>query len=151
MFGTIVIGTDDSPSARRAVRVAGDLARRYGVDRVHVVTGYDPIPPARLARMAHDLPAEFKDALSSDQFGLAHARSAEAQLLEQGVAALTHPVPGGGTDAIVEVARDVGADLVVVGSRHGSVLQRLLHGSVSTGVVHRAPCAVLVVHDEDAA
>jgi nucleotide-binding universal stress UspA family protein len=39
----------------------------------------------------------------------------------------------------------VGADLIVVGTEHKNLLQRLILGSVSTGVAHRAPCDVLVV------
>jgi nucleotide-binding universal stress UspA family protein len=47
--------------------------------------------------------------------------------------------------AICEVAREVGADVVVVGSRGHGFLRRALLGSVSSHVLHHAPCPVLVV------
>jgi nucleotide-binding universal stress UspA family protein len=48
-------------------------------------------------------------------------------------------------DVIAATARDWGADLVVLGARGFGTLKRLFLGSVSTAVVHLAPCAVLVV------
>lgn len=54
--------------------------------------------------------------------------------------------------AICEVATEIGADVVVVGSHGSGVVRRVLVGSVSGHVVHHAPCPVLVVrrphHDE---
>lgn len=42
-------------------------------------------------------------------------------------------------------ARDVDADVIVIGTEHKNLIERLLMGSVSSGVVHRAACDVLVV------
>ena len=147
MFTTIVVGTDDSCTARAAVNVAGELAQRYGIDTVHVVCGYHPLSEAELAHLAQDLPAEFRTGLSADQTGAAMAGAAERHLNGMGVRAETHPVPASGAEAILDVAEEVGADLIVVGSRGHGAGKRLLHGSVSTKVVHHAPCSVLVVHD----
>lgn len=46
---------------------------------------------------------------------------------------------------IVEYAKKWGADLIVVGSHDRPLLERLLLGSISQGVVKHAPCSVLVV------
>jgi nucleotide-binding universal stress UspA family protein len=51
-----------------------------------------------------------------------------------------HPV-----DTILHVAKDRGADLIVLGSRGLGGFKRLLLGSVSNGVLHHAPCPVLIV------
>jgi nucleotide-binding universal stress UspA family protein len=59
----------------------------------------------------------------------------------------SQPVEGFGNpvNVIAETAADVGADLVVVGTRGHNLAGRLMLGSVSSGVAHRAPCDVLVV------
>jgi len=49
---------------------------------------------------------------------------------------------------IVWVAEQIGADVIVVGSRGRGALKRMVLGSVSEHVVHHAPCAVLVVREE---
>ena len=48
-------------------------------------------------------------------------------------------------EAIVDTARENGADLVIVGTRGENAAKRALMGSVSTSVLHHAPCDVLVV------
>ncbi|HSS43092.1 MAG TPA: universal stress protein [Solirubrobacterales bacterium] len=47
--------------------------------------------------------------------------------------------------AIVEACEEAGADLLVAGSRNYGPVRRVLLGSVSTQLMHRAPCPVLVV------
>jgi nucleotide-binding universal stress UspA family protein len=56
-----------------------------------------------------------------------------------------HVVEGDAGWALCKVAADVAADVIVVGSRGQGAIKRALLGSVSTHVVHQAPCAVLVV------
>jgi nucleotide-binding universal stress UspA family protein len=50
---------------------------------------------------------------------------------------------------ICEVAQDVGAEIVVIGSHGHGWLKRVLMGSVSTHVLHHAPCPVLVIRTDD--
>ena len=147
MFTRIVVGTDGSPAASAAVRVAGELALVSGQGPVHVVTGYHPMTETELARLARELPAEFLRGLTSDQSGLAVAAEAETILRQMGVESVTHPIPASGADAVLDVAEEIDADLVVVGSRGLGAGRRLLRGSVSTTIMHHAPCSVLVVHD----
>ena len=59
-----------------------------------------------------------------------------------------HAAIGAPFDVLVSVANDVGADLIVVGTRGHGAGKRMLLGSVSTKVVHHAECSVLVVHEE---
>lgn len=146
MFTKIVVGTDDSPNAHAAVRTAGELAQRYGAGPVHVVTGYRPISQHELDRLVHELPEEFREVMSSDQIGVTAASAAVHELQAMGIEVESHVVPASGAEAILDVAAEIGADLVVVGSHGYGAGQRLLRGSVSTKVAHHAPCSVLIVH-----
>lgn len=51
--------------------------------------------------------------------------------------------------AVVAAAQELGVDVVVIGSRGRGAIKRALLGSVSTHVVHNAPCPVLVVNSKD--
>lgn len=146
MFTTIVVGTDDSAASLQAVRTAGELARTSEAATVHVVNGYRPIGDAELSAIAHDLPEEFRMGLSADRPGLSAVDTAERQLLGLGVEVVTHPIPAPGEEALLEVADEVGADLIVVGERGHGIGHRILHGSVCDRIVHHAHCSVLVVH-----
>jgi nucleotide-binding universal stress UspA family protein len=69
---------------------------------------------------------------------------AHARLLDRHVEARYHETTGEPAEQLVEKATELGADLVVVGRRSRNPLRALL-GSVSSRVVHGAPCDVLVV------
>ena len=69
----------------------------------------------------------------------AEARGVEADFLQQ---------PGEAGRVICDRAKTIGADLIVVGSHGRRGLDELLIGSVSSYVMHRAPCSVMVVHDK---
>jgi nucleotide-binding universal stress UspA family protein len=146
MYTTILVGTDGSAPAHQAVKVAGELARTFGVDAVHVVAGYRPISSTEMTHFANELPEEFLDTLTSDAPGISIVDDASHALRAMHIEPCAHTVAESGADAILEVADQVGADLIVVGSRGHGVGRRLLRGSVSTKVAHHAECSVLIVH-----
>jgi nucleotide-binding universal stress UspA family protein len=149
VFTTIVVGTDGSAPAQEAIKVAGEIAHRCDVETVHVVTGYRPIPSVDLVGLAHEIPTELVDVLSSDMPGASIVDEAASALRAMGLEASRHAVPESAVDAILDVADDVGADLIVVGSRGRGAGRRMLRGSVSTKVAQHAPCTVMVVHARD--
>lgn len=114
----IVVGYDGSEASRRALDAAADLVG-YG-STLSVVT-------VRNGEIDRDV-----------------AREAREHLHTRHVSAAYHEPEGEAAERIVETAQDVGADLVVVGRRDRRPLRSLL-GSVSSRVVRRAPCDVLVV------
>jgi nucleotide-binding universal stress UspA family protein len=118
----IVVGYDGSDCAKRALDRAAALAG-YGsqVTVVHVAS--DPL------------------GLDKGKLLLTEARD---RLVAQQVFARTFEPVGDPAEQLIEAARELEADLVIVGNGKGP-LARLVLGSVSTKVVHRAPCDVLVV------
>ena len=134
----IVVGYDDTEPSQRALERAAELAKAF--DAVLVVTSVTPVI-ASVGRSAG--PIDPTDNLAKHEEELAHAR---AYLEGEGITATYQPAVGDVATAIVDSAREQGADLIVVGSRDGNALGRLLHHSVSTAVAHRARCDVLIVH-----
>jgi nucleotide-binding universal stress UspA family protein len=144
VFASIVVGTDGSDTAREAVRQAAELARRVGA-QLEIVCAYEPVPDARLrddARQApRDLqwamnPREDVDATLAEAADAAHAAGVEARIYAR---------QGDPADAILDVAEERGADLVVVGNKGMTGARRFLLGSVPNRVSHHAPCSVLII------
>jgi nucleotide-binding universal stress UspA family protein len=133
-----VVGVDASPGARSALSVAAGLGRSLGGSLV-LVHALVPAPPPT-----------FGSACGALRTYRAELRTAAALLCEAAdmasdVVIGTELRFGDPAQAICQAAKDHGAELIVVGSRGLGRLNRLLLGSVSRGVVERAPCSVLVV------
>jgi nucleotide-binding universal stress UspA family protein len=137
MFSTILVATDGSEHARKAVNVAADLGRRYGA-RVTVVTVFEPIPI--------DLGTPYGEQLTARRLGAAEELLQEsgAVLERAGVAYETDTLAGPPARIILEVARSRKPDLIVLGSRGLGPVGQILLGSVSFRVVQEAPCPVLL-------
>ena len=148
MYERIIVGTDGSPEALDAVQRAGELAAAGGIPAVHVVTACRPFSAVDLARIAAELPAEFRDKVGTHLPAHDHLDSAERVLSPMDVQVVRHQLPGDAASVILDLADDVDADLIVVGARGLGAVARYLRGSVSTRVAHHAPCDVLVVEHE---
>ena len=139
---SIVIGTDGSPSAAAAVRRGTEVARGSGA-RVHLVTAYPDIPSYR-ETIRSSAKAEAIDLQEVAEAVLARAvREIEAE----GVEVETHAREGDPADVIIRVAEELGAELIVVGSRGLTGLERFLLGSVSSKLSQHAPTSLMVVRD----
>jgi len=148
VFSTIVVGTDGSPDAEDALRAAAEMARVNPDTKIHVIGAYRPIPPDQLRSIMKSLPDEFKPLVYGTMRADSTMEAARAIMKVAGVEAEYHEVDDHPTDAILNAAESYNADLIVVGSRGEGATKRLLHGSVSTNVLHHAPCAVLVVRKD---
>jgi nucleotide-binding universal stress UspA family protein len=138
MFTTVVVGTDWSGTAEVAFVKALELARAGG-GRLHVVTASPQSPPPASGRSAgasgsHSLGPDFQaDVVLERTLDRLGANDVEVR---------QHTVTGEPGDAIVAVAEQVGADLIVVGNQG---MHRRVLGSTPNTVSHRAPCDVLIV------
>jgi nucleotide-binding universal stress UspA family protein len=143
MFSTIVVGTDGSDTAAKAVATAVDLAGRAGAT-VHLVSAYRE-PRASVAVATAGASAAADPAATE-----AALKSASEEILKRAAATAgdvpveIHAVAGAPADVLLDVAEGVGADLIVVGSKGMKGARRLI-GSVPNSVAHRAPVHVLVV------
>ncbi len=134
MFGTIVVGTNWSDSADLAFARALELARSSGA-ALHVVTAHDPNPTPVVGGPAP--PAAGPDF----QADVALERTLE-RLGAQDVEVHQHTSTTEPGQAILEIAAQVGADLIVVGNKG---MHRRVLGSIPNTVSHRAECDVLIV------
>ena len=137
---SIVVGTDGSEPAERAVREAVKVAAKEGA-RLHVVTAYpDPhMLRERIASGATQVPVNLREV--AETVLARAAREAE----DGGVEVETHAREGDPADAILDVAEERGADLIVVGNKGMTGAKRFLLGSVPNKVSHHAPCSVLII------
>ncbi|HEY5143161.1 MAG TPA: universal stress protein [Solirubrobacteraceae bacterium] len=144
MFGSIVVGTDGSETADEAVRQAIELAASVGA-RLQLVSAYEPVPPTRLRNEAQQAPPDVQWSINPREDVEATLSSAAELAAEAGVAVATHYRQGDPADAILDVAEETSADLIVVGNKGMTGAKRFLLGSVPNKVSHHAPCSVLII------
>jgi nucleotide-binding universal stress UspA family protein len=144
MFKSIVVGTDGSDTAGEAVRQAIDLARTVGAT-LEIVSAYEPVPAQRLRQESRDAPEDLQWAISPREDVDATLEAAAAPAREAGLTVNVYSRQGDPADAILDVAEERGADLVVVGNRGMTGAKRFLLGSVPNKVSHHAPCSVLII------
>ncbi len=142
MSESIVVGTDGSDSAKLAVEEAVRLAKALGAE-VHVVSAFRPL---RGAHIGGDAGQEFQT-LPHDKVESTLSEAA-AFVRTRDVPVTTHAVERDPIDALLEVAGDVKAKLLVVGSKGMHGARRLTLGNVPNQVSHRARCNVLIVNTD---
>ena len=144
MFRSIVVGTDGSETARKAVDEAIDLAKSVGA-AVCLVSAYEPVPQARLRAEAKQMPEDIQWMVSPREEVDATLSDAADVVREAGLEVEQFAREGDPADAILDVAEERGADLIVVGNKGMTGARRFLLGSVPNRVSHHAPCSVLIV------
>jgi len=145
MFASILVGTDGSDTATTAVRYAIDLARELGA-RLAIVSAYEPVSDERLRSERVEVPSDVQWMINPREDVLAVLSSASQQATGAGIEQIeTFARQGDAADAILDVAEEQRADLIVVGNRGMTGAKRFLLGSVPNKVSHHAPCSVLIV------
>lgn len=132
---TVIVGADSSPTARQAVVAAAELSR-YTKATLHIVTSYS----------VHQGPNR------GPTGGYVKEPHPERELLqdlaeignEHGLETVLHHSNDAPADAIVQIADEIDADIIVVGNKGMKGASRIL-GSVANSVAHKAPCSVVIV------
>jgi nucleotide-binding universal stress UspA family protein len=139
----ILLATDGSAEAQLAARTAADLAQRTDSE-LHVTTVGAGLPIS-----ATTSPARFEDVLREHRLQAEEVLEQQVKSIEEsgGVVNKTHLGEGRAEEEIVEVAEELGAGLIVMGSRGHGRLRRALMGSVSDAVVRHAHCPVTIVRE----
>jgi nucleotide-binding universal stress UspA family protein len=144
MFQSMVVGTDGSETAKEAVRQATDLAQRLSA-KIHLVSAYEPVPEGRLREERQQVPDDLQWMVNPREDVSATLEGAAEAMRERGVEVDTHAREGDPADAILDVAEEEGADLIVVGNKGMTGAKRFLLGSVPNKVSHHAPCSVMII------
>lgn len=173
MISTIVVAVDGSEHQDAVLAIAAELAEKQGARLVLAHALLRAVPYGELYALAerHGFLDRVKPELDQasatpvmpaaamggaipvimvSQDTLEHVANevvaaASRSLEGRGVAIQTRIADAPPAQAVVEIAREEGADILVIGSRGLGRLQGMLLGSVSQKVVQEAPCAVLVV------
>ena len=126
MFERIVVGVARVESAQKAASYGIDLAAKLGAE-LHLVTAFSGSDTGPAAP------------------GRKHAEGfLESIALSSSIPVRTHALPGDPADAIMRVAREINADLIVVGNKGMQGAGRIL-GSVPNSIAHKTDCSVLIV------
>jgi nucleotide-binding universal stress UspA family protein len=144
VFTRIVVGTDGSETAGEAVRQAVDLAKLAGAT-LSIVSAYAPVPDRKVKDQQRDAPADVQYELNPREDVNLVLDTAAADARKEGIDVQTHPVEGDPAEAILHVAEETKADLIVVGNKGMTGARRFLLGSVPNNISHHAPCSVMVV------
>ncbi len=126
MFARIVVGVSKVPRAQAAARQGIELARTLGAE-LHLVMAFE----------AGDVKTVGRQRENAEGF-------LETMALESPIPVQPHALPGDPADAILQVAEQVAADLIIVGNKGMHGAGRIL-GSVPNTIAHKAPCSVLIV------
>lgn len=151
VYKGIVVGTDFSETAGAAVEHAAELAKAFGA-KLHIVTAFKPAMTASIAASSLEaMTAGGAEFLQEADSAIANEvestlQDLEAKLAADGIKVQTHSCAGDPSDALIEVAEQTKADLIVVGNRGMGGVKRFVLGSVPNKISHHSPCSVLIVH-----
>jgi len=140
---SILVPTDFSPCAEHAVDYACALASKFG-STVFLVNAIGAAPS--------EVRVALSDSMLQSMIGAHEVALDKLAEPRRAVAAFGAPLVMNGDprDAILEAAKEVNADLIVMGTHGRSGISRLFMGSVAEEVVRRAPCPVLTVRTKKA-
>ena len=143
-FEAIVVGTDGSDTAKKAVQQAAELAKQGGGE-LHIVMSAQAVPESRLRSERAGVPDDVAHTVGPTEDTEADLKEAAESFESSGIKVHTHAKTGDPADAIIDVAESNGADLIVVGNKGMTGAKRFFLGAVPNKISHHAPCSVLIV------
>jgi nucleotide-binding universal stress UspA family protein len=141
----ILVATDFSQHSALALEAAVDLAVQFGAE-IDVVHAFDlPIPLLTPYEVA--VPDSYLD--QTRNAAAQKLAAAAEEVSGRGIEVKTHLREVPAAPAIAQAAGDLGADLIVMGTRGNTGLKHVLLGSVAERTLRLAPCSVLAVKGDD--
>jgi nucleotide-binding universal stress UspA family protein len=138
----VVVGVDFTDASAYALTVAKSLVRGAGSEaELHAIhVAHSPAVPGAVMGVLPDLGPMMTATTEEARTRLLDAchRAGDDSL----AVVVTHVLFGDPVIEIADLAREVGADLIVIGARRRKGLSRALHRSISARLARRAPCSV---------
>lgn len=147
---TILLPTDGSDCSAKAMAYALSFAKQYGgrVVALHVVDQrWEEQTRVVFAEVGQDLTQRIREGYEEEARRILREVTDAAH--NAGVPAETKVLTGIPSEDIIRVARELPADLIIMGTHGRAGMSHLLLGSVAEKVVRRAPCPVLTVRQEE--
>jgi nucleotide-binding universal stress UspA family protein len=143
----IVVGTDGSPTAQRAVGRATALAKAVGAELI-IISAFNNRAPAGVAAAGISIDSGWVAAAQSGAESVAKEAAEAAKAT--GVASVSYQaVAGDPSEALIHVTVEQGADLLVVGSKGMQSTARFLLGPIANKVARKVACDLLIVETSE--
>jgi len=145
MINTLLVAIDATPQHAQVLREAAELATQCHA-RLHVIAVNDPV--SRNGLVMFEPVGDYLDDIARE----AHEVLAEAPavLAQYGLECVTHSAHGKAAEEIALLAQRLEVDLILIGHRHLSWLDRLFTHSIGGDLLSKAPCNVMVILHEGA-
>ncbi|MFP3866733.1 MAG: universal stress protein [Desulfobacteraceae bacterium] len=144
MYRKILVATDGSEHAGRAVQRAADLAR-YTQAQVTLVNILH-LPPSYLLALGSSIGMGSEPWAALRHSGEKILEADLAILADQGIPAQSELKMGDPAEEVLRLAREGQFDLIILGRRGRGLTESYFLGSVSDRISHRASCDILIVH-----
>jgi nucleotide-binding universal stress UspA family protein len=155
IFQKILVPVDGSEHSRRALESAIQIAKSFNGKLMLLMVHHVTITPVTSPELTIQAPVIVPDASAAEMteraIEAAHnydkkiLAEAEAKVRSEKVEVETELIDGNAVEEIVRKAEEGKFDLIVMGARGLSTIKKLFIGSVSDGVIKKAPCPVLIV------
>jgi nucleotide-binding universal stress UspA family protein len=144
----VLVATDGSDNAKRAVEGAIQIAKRSDAQLIVLSVAMELVPPV-YSPIGVDVPtvdySAFLRRAEADAKSIADAAAKSAQEQSVNTRAVVLRSITSIAEAVIEEAKKENVNLIIVGTRGLGGFKRLLLGSVSSAIIEHAPCSVLVV------
>jgi nucleotide-binding universal stress UspA family protein len=143
---TILVPTDFSPHSEKALEVAKRLVKLTG-GKIHLLHCFR-INVGGISPYGIAVPEEFSRELR--EAAAKKIEDLEQRIAADGIEVEAHITSRFPSQAVSDLAEELGADLIVMGTRGTTGLKHILLGSVAERTLRIAPCPVLTVKETDA-
>lgn len=160
-YRSILVGTDGSPTAMRAVDMAASLAAKLGI-KPTIVCAYqppteqeskamkadpsDPVAQWSAGKTSRETPDEFRWRIADASRATDVLERASEHAAKQGVEAEVRAIEGHPAEVLISIAESEDMDLIAVGSIGMSGAKRFMLGNVPHRISHHAPTDLLILH-----